>query len=292
MTMISYERVEVHSLPSMEGIPLGYWEGRIVEHPHAELHKIYELPTRDEAARLAAEKILEVVSAKPDAAISFPTGNQAKSVYEQLAKLARERNVSFADVKAFHLDEYFPISADHPDSFRKYLRENVWNPLGIKQENIHEIHADPGTDGAKVAADYEALLNKQEIDLVLHPIGCGGHIGFNETGTPKELPTHVTKLSPETVHRDQVIRKQTSPDYAITQGISTMLNAKQLLFIDFDPQYQTAMKDALYGPISSDNPSSFLRTNGSKVDVIITKEIGNAINSLVKRPERDLPHAA
>ena len=290
--MISYERVEVHSLPSMEGIPLGYWEGRIVEHPHAEFRKIYELPTRDEAARLAAEKILEVVTDKPDAAISFPTGNQAKSVYEHLAKLAKERNVSFADVKAFHLDEYFPISADHPDSFRKYLRENVWNPLGIKQENIHEIQADPGTDGAKVAADYEALLEKQDIDLVLHPIGCCGHIGFNESGTEKELPTHVTKLSDETIHRDQVVRKQTSPDHAITQGISTMLKAKQLLFIDFDPQYQNAMADALYGPISSKNPSSFLRTNGKHVDVIITKEIGTAIQSRVNRPERELPRTS
>lgn len=286
MTMISYERVEVHALPSMEGIPLGYWEGRIVEHPHAELRKVYEVPSRDEAARLAAEKILEVVKDKPDAAISFPTGNQAKSVYEHLAKLASERNVSFEHVQAFHLDEYFPISADHPDSFRKYLRENVWTPLHIKPENIHEIPADIGEDGVKVAADYEALLSKQTIDLVLHPIGCGGHIGFNETGTPKELPTHVTKLSPETVYRDQVVRKQTSPDHAITQGVSTMLKAKQLIFIDFDPQYQDAMKDALYGPISSKNPSSFLRTNGSHVDVIITKEIGDFIHTKDQRPTR------
>ncbi len=291
MTMISYERVEVHALPSMEGIPLSYWEGRIVEHPHTELHKIYELPTRDEAARLTAEKILEIVSAKPDAAISFPTGNQAKSVYEQLAKRAKERNISFAQVKAFHLDEYFPIHADHPDSFRKYLRENVWEPLGIQLENIHEIHADPGTDGAQVAEEYEALLSQQDIDLVLHPIGCGGHIGFNETGTAKELPTHVTKLSPETIHRDQIVRKQTSPDYAITQGISTMLKAKKLLFIDFDPQYQNAMHDALYGPISSDNPSSFLRTEGNKVEVIITKEISDAIHSS-NRPTRSLAHTS
>lgn len=287
--MISYERIEIHSLPSMEGVPLGYWENRIVEHPHAEFRKIYELPTRDEAARLAAEKILELVSGKPDAAISFPTGNQAKSVYEQLAKLAKDRNISFADVQAFHLDEYFPISADHPDSFRKYLRENVWGPLGLQQKNIHEIPADPGSDGAKVAADYEVQLAKQDIDLVLHPIGCGGHIGFNESGTEKDLPTHVTKLSDETIHRDQVVRKQTSPDHAITQGVSTMLNAKQIIFINFDPQYQDAMADALYGPISAKNPSSFLRTNGKKVDVIITKDIGTAIQTRNNRPERELP---
>lgn len=278
MTVVSYERYEIHTLPSTEGVPLGFWENRVTELKHPELSHVFVLQSRDEAARMAAEMILDVVKAKPDAAISFPTGNQAKSVYEQLAKLARERNVSFANVQAFHLDEYFPIDKDHPDSFRKYLKENVWTPLGIHPTNIHEIMADPGTDGAKVAADYEALLSKTEIDLVLHPIGCGGHIGFNETGTPKELPTHVTKLSPETVHRDQVVRGQTSPDHAITQGISTMLKAKQIIYIDFDPQYKEAMDESLNGPISADNPSSFLRTVGDKVKVILTADIANAVS--------------
>lgn len=283
MTALSYERLEIHTLPSTEGIPLGFWEGRITELKHPELGHIYVLPTRDEAARLAAEMILEVVQSKPDAAISFPTGNQAKSVYEQLAKLAKERNVSFANVQAFHLDEYYPIQRDHPDSFRKYLNEHVWTPLGLNPANVHEIQADPGTDGDKVAAEYEAMLAATEIDLVLHPIGCGGHIGFNEKGTPKELPTHVTALSPETVHRDQVIRGQTSPDHAITQGISTMLKAKQLIYIDFDPQYKEDMDASLHGPVSPDNPSSFLRTVGDKVRVIMTSEIANAVTP---RPAR------
>jgi glucosamine-6-phosphate deaminase len=283
MSVISYERVAIHTLPSTEGVPLGYWEDRIRELPHTEIPHVYSLPTRDEAARLAAEMILEVVKDKPDAAISFPTGNQAKSVYEQLAKIAKERNVSFAHVKAFHLDEYFPISADHPDSFRRYLRENVWGPLGLSPENIHEIAADPGTDGNEVAKNYEAMLAKQEIDVVLHPIGCGGHMGFNESGTPKELPTHLAPLSPETIHRDQVVRKQTSPDHAITQGISTILKAKKIIFIDFDPQYQEDMKNALYGEISSKNPSSFLRTEAGKVTAITTHDIAR---TLTDRPQR------
>lgn len=278
MSVISYERVEIHTLPSTEGVPLGFWENRILELNNPELSKVYVLPTRDEAARLTAEMILEVVRQKPDAAISFPTGNQAKSVYEQLAKLASKRQVSFANIQAFHLDEYFPISADHPDSFRKYLRENVWTPLGINPANIHEIPADPGTNGDAVAAGYEALLAAQDIDLVLHPIGCGGHIGFNEKGTLLELPTHITALSAETVHRDQVVRKQTSPDHAVTQGISTILKAKKIIFIDFDSQYKESMNEALNGPISSDNPSSFLRTVGDKVTAIMTRDIANAIS--------------
>lgn len=273
MTAVSYERMEIHTLPSVEHVPLGFWEGRVTEVSHPELKRIFVLPTRSEAARLVAEKILELVQNKPDAAISFPTGNQALSVYTELTKLAQKRGVSFADVQAFHLDEYYPIDPNHPDSFRKYLREHVWGPLGIRPENIHEINADPGTDGAAVASAYEALLANQEIDLVLHPIGCGGHMGFNEKGTPKDSLTHVAALSPETVYRDRVERGQTSPDHAITQGIATILRAKTILFIDFDPKYKREFHEALYGPISEHNPSSFLRTVGSKVEGVTTQDI-------------------
>lgn len=263
---------------------MGFWEGRVEKREHPELNAVYTLPTREEAARFTAEKILEVVKEKPDATISFPTGNQAKSVYEALAKLKNERGVSFANVNAFHLDEYFPVTDEHPDSFRKYLRENVWEPLGIPMENVHEIKADPGRDGNEVAAEYEAELAKHEMDFVLHPIGCNGHMGFNEKGTPANSLTHLTKLSDETVYRDQVERGQTSPDHAITQGVASIMRAKQIIFIDLDPKYQEDMKQALYGPISSDNPSSFLRNDGTKVDVVLTKNVSDYVHDV--RPLR------
>lgn len=273
MTSIEFERIAIRSLPLTEGVPLGFWEGRVKEVSHPELKNIYVLPTREEAARFAAEKILELVQEKPDAAISFPTGKQALSVYQELARLTKKRGVSFANVTAFHLDEYFPITSDHPDSFRKYLRENVWAPLGIKPENVHEIHADPGSDGNAVAASYEALLANQTIDLVLHPIGPGGHMGFNEKGTSKDSLTHLAPLAQETVYRDQVERGQTSPDHAITQGIATILRSNRVLFIDVDPKYKHEFQEALYGPITEQNPSSYLRSVGQKVEVITTNDI-------------------
>lgn len=286
MTAISWERLEIHSLPFVEKVPFGFWEGRVRELHHPELSSVFVLPTREEAARFVAEKILDIVHEKPDAAISFPTGNQAKSVYEHLAKRSRERGVSFDRVQAYHLDEYFPISTDHPDSFRKYLRENVWGPLGLKPENIHEIPADPGSDGAKVAADYEALLANIDIDLVLHPIGCGGHMAFDEAGTPKDSVTHLADLSSETVFRDHVERGQTSPEQAITQGIATIMRAKKIIFIDFDEKYAADMHAALFGDISDQNPSSHLRSIGNTVEVVITEAIANSF------PQNDRPARA
>jgi len=273
MTAISYERVELHTIPSVEGVPLGYWEGRVKELTHPELHKIYVLPTRQEAARLAAEKILEVVKEKPDAAISWPSGNQGNSVIDQVVKLSKERNISFDKVQFFQLDEYYPIDPTHTESFRNKLRKRLYEPLNIPQDHIHEIAADPGSDGDQVATAYERLLQQTGIDLVLHPIGPDGHMAFAEAGTPLDSVTHVTQLSSKTLHRDRVIRGLHIPDHAITQGISTMLRAKKILFINLSPEYKDDMKKALYGPVGSHNPSSFLRTVGDKVEAITTHEI-------------------
>lgn len=72
MASVRYERIEIHKLPSVENVPIGFWDQRIKEVTHPEFKGIFVLPNRDEAARFAAEKILEVVKEKPNAAITLP----------------------------------------------------------------------------------------------------------------------------------------------------------------------------------------------------------------------------
>lgn len=279
MTAISYERLEIHLPAAVERVPHGFWENRVREIDHPELKGVFVLPDRKEAARFAAEKILELVKNKPDAAITWPSGNQGNDVIDTVVALSRERNISFENVHCFHLDEYFPIDAEAPESFRKNLRERLFAPLNIPADHIHEIAADPGRDGEQVAREYEELINQYDIDLVLHPIGPDGHMAFDEAGTPRDSVTHLTPLSEKTVHRDRVIRKLNSPDHAITQGIQTILNAKHILFVNFSPDYKEDMKQSLLGPIGEHNPSSLLRTAGHKVEAIITQEIANHVLS-------------
>lgn len=277
MTAISYERLEVHFPLENERVPKGFWKDRVKEISHPELKAVFVLPTRPEAARFAAEKILELVQNKPGAAITWPSGNQGNDVIDAVVSLSKERNISFEQVHCFHLDEYFPIDPEAPESFRKNLRERLFVPLNIPADHIHEIPANPGSNGEEVALQYEALISQYDIDLVLHPIGPDGHMAFDEAGTPRDSVTHLTPLSEKTVHRDRVIRKLNSPDHAITQGIQTILNAKRILFVNFSPDYKEDMKQSLFGPIGEHNPSSLLRTQGHKVEAIITQEIANHV---------------
>lgn len=273
MTAVTYERVEIHSLPDMQHVPLGFWEGRVKELKHPELKALFVLPDRNEAARFAAEKIIDIVKEKPDAAISLPSGRQGNDVLAHVVDIAKKRDISFANVHFFNLDEYFPIDPQAKESFRNNLRTHLFSPLGIPQEHIHEIAANPGSNGDQVAAAYETLIQARGIDLVLHAIGPGGHIGFNEPGADRNSATRLVKLSEKTIYRDHVLRNLATPTSAITQGIGTILGAKHIVFIAFSPDYKEDMKQALFGPVDEQNPSSLLRTVGQKVEAITTQEI-------------------
>ncbi len=286
MTAISWERLEIHSLPFVDKVPHGFWEGRVRETEHPEFSSVFVLPNRDEAARFAAEKIVDLVKAKPDAAITWPSGRQGNDVIDKVVSISRERGIPLDGIHVFHLDEYFPISDTDPESFRYNLRKRLVEPLGIPEDHFHQISADPGTDGMEVARRYEELLKQTEMDLVLHPIGCGGHVGFSEKGTPLESETHLQQLSEETVRRDHEERHLNTPEQAITQGIRSVLRAKRILFIDFDPAYASSMNDAMYGPVGPDNPSSWLRTQGGNVDVIVTEDVASLLSPPAERPSR------
>lgn len=292
MTAISWERIEIHSLPDTKNVPLGFWEGRVKEFEHPELKAIFVLPNRDEAARFTAEKALEVRAAKEDPVYTLPSSMQGNDVLRFWVKLAKERGISFDKAQFYHTDEYYPISPDDKESFRKNLWDTFYTPMGIAPSQVHEIQANPGTNGDNVASDYETKLANVTVDLLIHPIGPGGHMGFNESGTDKNSVTHLTQLSHETVHRDHVIRGRNTPDHAITQGIATMLRAKSILLIGLSEDYTPAIKEALYGPIGEQNPSSLLRTVGDKVEVVLTKEIADAVIPPSEQPTRSLPSSS
>jgi glucosamine-6-phosphate deaminase len=277
MVTLSWEKVEVRGYPhTMESVPVGFWENRVKELSYPDYKASFALPSRDEAARFTAEKIIEQQTTKADSIYTLPSSMQGNDVLTWVVNIAKERNVSFDKARFFHMDEYFPISENDQNSFRNNLRKTFFEPLAIRPDQVELIQANPGSDGDQIAAEYEAKLNAMTVDLVLAPIGPG-HIAFDEPGTPIDSITHLTTLSPKTVYRDHVERGLDTPVQAISQGVQTLLRANRILFIDFSPGYNEFAKQALYGPINADNTASFLRTVGQKVEFVTTNEIASAV---------------
>ena len=107
------------------------------------------------------------------------------------------------------------------------------------------------------------------VSLAILGIGPGGHIGFNERNTPFNSRTHLAQLSNETIYRDQIERKQNTPDKALTQGIGTILEAESILMIAYGRNKGVYLNNALYREINPVSPASALRLVGSKVSIII-----------------------
>lgn len=253
----------------VEHLPRGRQE---LIHPDGIKIRIFETP--EKTTHAAVKQIIEVVGYKPDASITFATGNTMKPVYEELSGLADLFNISFAGITAFHLDEYWPSKPDNQFSFRSFLRERVFEPLRIPIGNIHEIDGS-AADPSEEARLYDKQL-KRGVDLAILGIGPGGHIGFNERGTPFDSRTHVANLAAETIIRDRE-RGEYVSDQALTQGIATILEAKQIILVAFGEEKGRYLAEALYGEVSPNCPASALRTAGHKVTIFVDQEAANVI---------------
>lgn len=245
---------------------------------HPEISDIFVLPTKEEASRFSADLIAGVVKDKPNSRITFATGNSQLLVYKYLADISNRGELNFSKMSAFHLDEYYPCKRDSDFGFVNYLYKNVFSPLKLSHRQIFTING-IASDPASEAKRYETLLREKPIDLTILGIGPGGHIGFCESGTPFDGVTQLIDLSPETIYRDTIERKQKSPPQAITQGISTILSSNKIILNAFDARHGRVMKEVLYGKISPKIPGSSLRTVGEKVTIVMDREAADAATS-------------
>ena len=92
------------------------------------------------AAADASEAIRAAVAESGRARIIAATG---ASQFEFLAALVSLPDVPWERVELFHLDEYIGLSADHPASFRRYLRERLIEPTRIGTVHLLDGEQDP-----------------------------------------------------------------------------------------------------------------------------------------------------
>ena len=87
----------------------------------------------------AAEIFADRVRNKPNLVVSLATGGSPRGMYNILAGMAERREVDFKEITAFHLDEYVGLDPDHPQSYNRYVREHILDPLGVPSANRHLI---------------------------------------------------------------------------------------------------------------------------------------------------------
>lgn len=210
-----------------------------------------------EAARFVAKKLLR----KPELVLALPTGETPLGLYRELVRLYKENLLDFSQATAFNLDEFLGLPPEDPGSFRSYMARNFWSSVNLRPEACHIPHSLPNDPEAECRR-YESLIaEKGGLDLAILGLGKNGHIAFNEPGTPFESLTHVAELSEETrkAEAERFGSLEKVPKKAITMGIRTIMNAREILLLVSGPEKAEILARALFGPVTPKVPASVLQ---------------------------------
>lgn len=226
--------------------------------------KVRSFATREDMAQAAADDISESLRAaltkKQQVRMVFAA---APSQADTLAAVLARKDIDWARVTAFHMDEYIGLPESAPQRFALWLDEHVFSkaPFG----EVVSIRPDP--DPMAAAAAYAERLDEAPIDLVILGVGVNGHLAFNDPPVADFTDPQDVKV----VELDNVCRQQqvddggfssfeAVPTHAITLTIPRLLRAEALFCVVPDIAKRNAVQAMLHGPLATSCPASILRT--------------------------------
>lgn len=214
-------------------------------------------------ARHIAEKINEKAARTSEPfVIGLCTGSTPIPTYAALIRMVKAGEVSFKNVISFNMDEYVGLPKSHPESYWSFMHTNLFDHIDEPAENIHILDGN-APDLAKECADYEeAIVKAGGFDFFLGGIGEDGHIAFNEPYSSLNSRTRVVTLTEDTrIVNSRFFDNDMNqvPKQALSVGVGTVTDAKEVCLIITGPKKARAMKDAVEGPVSHKCTASALQ---------------------------------
>jgi glucosamine-6-phosphate deaminase len=227
----------------------------------------------DQIAQTIARRIAEIIEERRKesgrAVLGLATGSTPIGIYRELIRMHREEGLDFSDVVTFNLDEYYPMKPESIHSYHRFMRENLFNHINVKPENIHIPRGNvPRDDVEEECEKYETAIRKAGgIDLQILGIGKTGHIGFNEPGSGSDSRTRRIAL-------DTVTRRDAAADFygednvpteAITMGVATIMEANEIALVATGEHKAAIIKRAVEGEPDPDVAATYLQQHPNAI---------------------------
>ena len=166
--------------------------------------------------------------------LGLPTGSSPLGMYRELIALNKAGVVSFKNVITFNMDEYIGLPKEHPESYHSFMWNNFFKHIDIQEDNVNILNGNATNLEQECQRYEEKIKSLGGIDLFLGGIGPDGHIAFNEPGSSLQSRTRVKTLTTDTIIAnsrffDNDVNKV--PKTALTVGVGTVLDAKEVLII-------------------------------------------------------------
>ena len=222
---------------------------------------IIRVKNPDEMGIKAADQFEALIHAKPACVIGLATGSTPLPLYRELIAREKAGKIDFSRVRSANLDEYKGLAPDHPQSYRRFMQENLFDHLTIKPENTI-VPNGLATDVDAMCAAYERQIEEWGgVDLQLLGIGHDGHIGFNEPDDHFPNMTHEVELTAMTRNANKRFFNSIDevPTAAFTMGIGTVMAARKIVMVITGADKADILQKVFFGPVTPEVPGSILQ---------------------------------
>lgn len=222
--------------------------------------------------------------------------------YGPFTRLVNQERVNLSRLEVFHMDECLDwqgeeLPRNHPYSFRGDMERSFYNPvdpeLAVPEENRHWL------TGKNIEAVKEKIW-AAPIDITYGGWGQDGHVAYNQTRRHPFNQLSLDDLRNSTIrvqdnNIDTIIALaqrtfgtayQFVPPMSVTLGMKECLSARKVrLFSDTGAWKQTALRVALFGPMTVEYPMTLLQAHP---DALFTATEATARHPVGEHPEWDL----
>ena len=210
--------------------------------------------------------------------IGLPTGSTPLGVYKKLIEYYQQNRISFKHVITFNMDEYAYLDPTHPQSYHYYMWSNFFDHIDIPRENVNILNG-CAENLIEECERYEAKIKSVGIHLFLCGVGSDGHLAFNEPGSSLHSRTRMKTLCQETISANSrffIDDEINAPSIALTVGISTILDSKEVVVLVNGAHKAQALQQCLEGNINNTWTITALQQHEKAIivcDELSTKEL-------------------
>jgi glucosamine-6-phosphate deaminase len=222
--------------------------------------------------------------------------------YEPFTSLVNKERVSLRDLVVFHMDECLDwqgqeLPRKHPYSFRGFMEERFYNPvdpeLAVPEENRQWLNASN-------VEEMKRKIREAPLDISYGGWGQDGHVAYNQARrhpfshvTVDDVRNSTIRVQDNNIDTVLALAQRTFgaayqfvPPMSATLGVSEVLSAAKVrLFSDTGAWKQTALRVALFGPITAEYPITLLQEHS---DALLTATVETARHPISEHPEWDL----
>ncbi|HTK69633.1 MAG TPA: glucosamine-6-phosphate deaminase [Candidatus Eisenbacteria bacterium] len=221
----------------------------------------------DKLALRVARRIAALISERHKMALptvlGLATGSTPIGIYRELIRMHRNEGLDWSRVVTFNLDEYYPMAPDSFHSYHRFMWENLFSSVNIDRKNVHIPRGDLPRDQVDAhCAEYESQIREAGgIDFQILGIGQTGHIGFNEPGSSAASRTRLVTLDTITrrVAASDFFGAENVPVEAITMGVATILEAREIALLATGEHKAAIVKRAVEGEVDRSVAATYLQ---------------------------------